>query len=352
MFAQSLKVTSKSLLSSILFLLLQIAATGSVLAAQSSANASRQNLVVATIKGEPISLQQISRGNELEIYQAEKTLFDLRMRNLKALLIGRLIKLDSRSNGLSENEFIARFIAKPTPVTDAMVDVFIAQRKIAEDKINTNLKEQVRSFLLKQQIAQQVDQWFIAQSQKHDVQVALSEPPEPRFTVNIDGAAYKGGENAKVTIVEFSDFECPYCARAVPTLKQLASIYGDKIKLVYKHFPLPNHPEAPKAAEATICAQDQGMDYFWKLHDKIFEKQKNLSLGVIKDLAYSTGVAKDAFDQCLNSGEKAELVNRDLAEGNALGVNSTPAFFINGRLLKGAQPIAAFKKIIDEELSQ
>ena len=114
---------------------------------------------------------------------------------------------------------------------------------------------------------------------KHKVKINLPKPIEPRFKVDISNAAYRGGKNAKVTIVEYSDFQCHYCADVSATLDQLSNEYGDKIKIVYKHFPLSSmHPIAAKAGEASICAQQQGMDNFWKLHDRMFENQKSLSV--------------------------------------------------------------------------
>jgi len=318
----------KLLLTSSLLLIANITAT---LPAQA------QSSIVANINGENIQLASLSKGNALEIYEAEKSLYDLRMNNLRNILIGKLIRLDPKSQGLNDQTYISQYIARPSPVSDAQVDAFIVQRRIDKKKINTNLKEQVKIYLIKQQIAFQVDQWFKRESKVHNVSIKLEKPLEPRFDVSIEGAAYKGGLDAKVTIVEFSDFQCPYCTKANKTLKQLSAIYGDKIKIVYKHYPLTSiHPVAPKAAEASICAQNQGMDKFWALHDEMFDNARGLSLGIIKDQAKALGLDVEKFNSCLTSGKYASQVSADLKEGTSLGVASTPAFFINGRFIKGA----------------
>jgi protein-disulfide isomerase len=306
--------------------------------------------IIATINGENILLSSISKGYELEIYEAKKSLYELHYTGLRELLISKLIKLDPNSTGLSEEEYISKFIARPSPVTDMDVERFIVMRKIPQEKINTNFKEQVRNFLVSQQIAQQVELWLAVQMDKQNVKVHLSKPLEPRFQVNIENVAFRGGKDAPVTIVEFSDFQCTYCVRVNETLLQLNRIYGDKIKVVYKHFPLSSiHPEAQKAAEAALCAQEQGMDKFWLLHDKMFANQRNLAVGPLKDMAKEIGL-REPFNQCLTSGKFANQVNQDIKEGLSLGVNSTPAFFINGRFVKGALPLESFQSIIDEEL--
>ena len=163
----------------------------------------------------------------------------------------------------------------------------------------------------------------------------------------ITGGAVAGAD--KVTIVEYSDFQCPFCARAFPTIKEVLSTYGDKVELVYKHFPLAFHPEAQKSAEASECAKDQGK--FWEYHDKIFENQASLSTANYKKWAADLGLDTSKFNTCLDSGEKAALVQSDFKEGQGKGVSGTPTFFINGEQLVGAQPLSKFKEVIDRQLS-
>jgi protein-disulfide isomerase len=161
----------------------------------------------------------------------------------------------------------------------------------------------------------------------------------------------KGPENAPITIVEFSDFQCPYCARAEPTVKDLMELekYKGKIRLVYRDYPLEFHKLAPKASEAAHCAGDQGK--YWEMHGRLFAATPKLEVTDLK--AYARELALDAgrFDKCLDSGEKAKVVADHFKAGADAGVRGTPAFFINGRLISGAQPLEAFKTIIDAELA-
>jgi len=159
----------------------------------------------------------------------------------------------------------------------------------------------------------------------------------------------RGNINATVTLVEFSDFECPFCERIYPTMNQILKDYKDKVRLVYKHFPLGFHPNAQKAAEASECASDQGK--FWEYHDKIFENQPSgLSLEKFKQWAKDLGLNSGKFNDCLDSGKYAQKIQTDFQEGSQKGVNGTPATFINGQLVSGALPYDSFKQIIDNLL--
>ncbi len=156
--------------------------------------------------------------------------------------------------------------------------------------------------------------------------------------------------NAKITLVEYSDFQCPFCARAAPTVKQILDEYGDQIEFVYKHFPLTSiHPQAQKAAEASECARDQGK--FMEYHDIIFQNQNALTDADLKRYANQLGLDTGEFNECLDSDEKTSIVLADLQEGQSKGVRGTPTFFINDQQLVGAQPYENFKAVIEQELN-
>jgi len=183
------------------------------------------------------------------------------------------------------------------------------------------------------------------------VVVNLKPPPIQRVEVSIQGAPVKGGDKAPVTIVEFSDFHCPFCKRVVPTLAQLESKYGDKVKLVFRDFPIESlHPGASKAHEAARCAEEQGK--FWAYHDKLFAGPASSSPELFNRFAKEVGLEAAAFETCLSSGKHQAAIKKDIEEGQRLGVAGTPAFFINGRLFTGAQPLEAFARVIDEELAR
>ena len=178
-------------------------------------------------------------------------------------------------------------------------------------------------------------------------------PPEPgseKFDVSIDDDAIDGKKDAPVIIVEFSDFECSYCARHTATIAKIKQEYGDKVAVVFRDYPLDFHKNAQKAAEAAECAADQNK--FWDYHDKLFANQQALDVVSLKKYAGELKLKQSAFDKCLDSGQNKDEVQKDLKDGNAAEVTGTPATFINGRKVTGAQPFEIFQKIIDEELAQ
>ncbi len=185
--------------------------------------------------------------------------------------------------------------------------------------------------------------------EKHHVNVALEPPELPRIEVEAKGPS-RGPEKAPVTIVEFSDFQCPFCGREVPVIERIMKEYDGKVRLVFRHYPLDFHPFAEKAAEAAVCAAEQGK--FWELHNKMFENQNKLAVDDLKGYAKSVGVDAAKFDKCLESGEKKPMVDDDQKAGTAAGVNGTPAFFINGIFINGAQPYEQIKQAVDRELKK
>jgi len=169
------------------------------------------------------------------------------------------------------------------------------------------------------------------------------------YVVKQTGDNVKGSVNAKVTIIEYSDFQCPFCGRAAPTVKQVLAAYPNDVKLVYRHFPLPSHSQAQKAAEASECAAQQGN--FWEYHDKLFENQDALYVPMLKDYASQIGLNTTDFNLCLDSGAMYDKVQANKKEGEAAGVTGTPAFFVNGKLISGAVPYSQIKQVIDAELN-
>ncbi len=176
-----------------------------------------------------------------------------------------------------------------------------------------------------------------------------------RFKVPVDGSPVKGLSNAPITIVEFSDFQCPYCARSVSTIKELEKKYGDKVKFVFKHYPLERiHPVARSAAKASMAAGEQGK--FWEYHDTLMAKQSEWGKGDsnkrYSSYAKQLGIDPEKFKKDLETSEYEKKINSDLALGKKLGVQSTPTFFVNGVMLRGARDTRYLSKVIDHLLDE
>jgi protein-disulfide isomerase len=174
--------------------------------------------------------------------------------------------------------------------------------------------------------------------------------------INLKGKPYKGKDGAKVTIVEYSDFQCPFCARGYSTIEnEVLKEYGDKVKFVYKHFPLNFHPWAEPGAVAVECAAQQNKEAYWKLYSYLFENQKEINPQNLKEKSKEalkdTKIDMAKWEKCYDNKDTLAQVKADMAEGQSVGVTGTPAFLINGRLLSGAQPFQQFKNVIDDELA-
>jgi len=205
----------------------------------------------------------------------------------------------------------------------------------------------IRNLLIQQRMEDAREQYLATLKKKIPVSVTL-EPV--REKVADAGFPSLGPASAPVVMIEFSDFQCPFCQRAEPTVEQVLKTYGNKIRLVYRHYPLPNHPNARPAAEAAACAEQQGR--FWEYHQELFANSSRLSNDDLKAHAARAGLDQNRFAECFDGHRMKARVDADVQDGEQAGVSGTPAFFINGRPLDGAQPFSAFKQIIDEELAR
>jgi protein-disulfide isomerase len=182
------------------------------------------------------------------------------------------------------------------------------------------------------------------------IATAAAQAPE-RTEIDTAGHPARGSATAPVTIVEFSDFECPFCGRLFPTLKAVENIYLDRVRIVYRQFPLRRiHPLAQKAAEASLCANEQGR--FWEMHDSLFGDQEHLTVDALKARAVALKLDTAAFNACLDSGKAVAAIDKDIADGMKAGVTGTPTMFINGRMMVGAQPYAQIQAVIEDELQR
>jgi protein-disulfide isomerase len=173
--------------------------------------------------------------------------------------------------------------------------------------------------------------------------------PSKRYDVAVGDAPVRGPADAKVTIVEFSDFQCPFCNRVEPTLAKIRATYPKDVRVVFKNLPLRIHPDAPAAHAAAEAARRQGK--FWEMHDKIFGNQRDLSPATLRGYAQQLGLDMARYDRDVASQSVKDRIAADAKQADKLGVSGTPAFFINGKYFSGAQPFESFQKVIDQALA-
>jgi protein-disulfide isomerase len=305
--------------------------------------------VVATIGGAPVTLGELEEVAAGKLLPIRTEAWNAEVRILHDLVGDRLLAQEAAARKLSVDALLKAEVSDKVPaVTDAEVDAsYEAIKDRYKEKTEAELKGLIGDSLRQQREAARRSEYLRELRDRVGVRVFL-EPP--RAAVAEGGGASKGPKDAPVTIVEFSDFQCPYCARVTPAMKRLEDTYGDRLRIVFRNFPLPIHPNAPKAAEAALCAQDQGK--FWEMHDKLFANQEKLQVADLKTTGAEIGLDPQAFAECLDSGRHADALRADAAQATAYGVSGTPAFFINGRYLSGAQPYENFAQIVDDELQR
>jgi protein-disulfide isomerase len=284
--------------------------------------------------------------------EADQAVYDGRKDALDRLVAEMLVERAAKARGVDADKYMADEVAKRVkPVTDAEVEAFFkANTNQMQGRPLTDVSASIRRFLEEQQ-EEAANTAIIGELRKGAAPVKVQLEP-PRVTISIaphDPA--RGPATAAVTLVEFSDYQCPFCSRVTPTLKRLRETYGERLRIVWKDFPLYDiHPLAQKAAEAAWCAGDQGK--YWEFHERLFVNQGTLGSEGLKQHAAAVGLEPKAFATCLESGRHADRVKEGEGLGRDLGVDSTPTAFINGRRLTGAHPYEAFAEIIDEELSR
>jgi protein-disulfide isomerase len=286
-----------------------------------------------------------NRYGELSLAQA---VYEARLAALEDIIGEHLIAVEAKVRGLDTDALVELEItSKLSPPSDADITAWYdANQDRVQGASLEQVREPIRDLLTRDRTADALNRYLEALKVKTPVTITLDPP---RVAVAEAGRPARGPEDAPVRIIEFSDFECPYCLSANPTIAQVLEAYGDRIRLVYRHFPLTIHPNARPAAEAAACAAAQGQ--FWPYHDRLFADQAQLADADLKRHAAELGLDAGAFDACVDGRRYREDVDADMAAGREAGVAGTPAFFINGRLLSGAQPFEAFKQIIDEELA-
>jgi protein-disulfide isomerase len=280
----------------------------------------------------------------------EEQIYTLKQRRLDAMIVERVIAKEAATRGVSESALLdAEVTSKVGLVTEQEVDAFYQANNLVKDDDATR-REQVRSRLQSQKIAAQRETFVKALRSRSKIAVYLTPPPVQRIQVNVDGAPFVGPTAAPVTIVEFSDFHCPFCQRAEDTITQILSRYGDRVRVIWRDYPVDNlHPQSRKAHEAARCASDQGK--FWQYQRALFAgppKQPDQ----LPAVAQESGLDAASFKACVESGKHQAAVQKDVEEGKRLDVTGTPTFFINGRVLVGAQPLEAFVRVIDDELAR
>jgi protein-disulfide isomerase len=304
--------------------------------------------VAATIGGEPISLADVDDRVRGQISSLEQQIYELRRQTLQQVLTERLLQREAERRGVSVEELRTTEIArKAEDVTEAGIDeLYERVRSRARGRTKEQLRPELELEVRRQNLASREREYREELARAAGVRMVLA-PPRSEVPIPPDAPSL-GSADTPVTIVAFSDYQCPYCHRAQETVEDVLELYGGKVRLVHRDFPLDFHAGAVPAARAARCAGEQ--DRFWDYHRGLLSRMTDYSESDLKRRADELELDPEAFAECLASGRHDDAIQASFQQARELGVSATPTFFINGRRLEGARSIEHFVEVIDEEL--
>jgi protein-disulfide isomerase len=299
--------------------------------------------VVAEIAGRKVTSEELEHKQAGKLLQAKYKYYLAERDALDQFIDDQLLEMQAQKEGVTLDDLLKRHVAiqVPEPTEDQLRFYYEGvQTDESYESARPNILDTVRQLRTKK-----ARNTYVAELRgQYGVVVELNQPSAH---VEVGNAPRLGPENAPVQIIEFADYECPYCQKVNEDLARLREQFGSQVSVVYKDFPLPMHPLAARAAEAAHCAGAQGK--FWEFHDSLFQT-KRLQMSDLKQQALALRLDTARFDQCLNGGEQIDPVKIDAQEGKRLGLQGTPSFFINGHFMSGAIGYMKLRETVMQEL--
>jgi protein-disulfide isomerase len=304
--------------------------------------------VVAKVGGEEITEDQLIGDDKLDFFDLKKREYDLKMERLNKLLIEKLVGAEAKKAGMSTDDYVnKKVIGGDIKISDKEYKKFVADKHIPESQINPQIKERINSYLQSLKKQDMITAYIAKLTKSQPVEVYFKKP-KMEVKVEAGNSPSFGTAGAPIQVVEFSDFQCPFCARGADVVHELKKKYGSKMHFSFKQFPLPMHKDARPASEAALCVNEQGSDKFFKYHDILFKNQDKLDAANLEKFAKESGADVNKFKECVGAKKYADAVQKDMDYGEKIGVKSTPTFFVNGQLVSGAVPIEQFAEIIED----
>ena len=319
-----------------------------ILMLRASALAQTPETVLASVNGSQITAKQVDDSVATQIYPLQQQLYAIRKAALENLITAKILEIEAAARGIPIEELRRQLTAGEIKVARAQVEEAYTQNASFFAAMSPDeARERLRLDLENQARMKNYRAGLDALRKKWPVKLSFSAP---QFVLELDDGVspVKGATTPAVTIVEFSDFECPFCNEVQAVLKQVLEKYGKDVRLVFKHMPLEGHRNSLPAARAAYCAADQ--DRFWQFHDALWAS-RNLSPALFDDIAAQLGLGMQKFRDCFNSEQSRAAIVKDIETARLFRIESTPSFVVNGKLIKGALSFADFQKIIERELS-
>lgn len=307
--------------------------------------------VVAEVYGQKMTEAELNRSLSIELFQMQKNVYNLKKRKIDEWTDKILLEKEAQRRKLTLEQLIEKEVRnRVRAVAQKDIDKFYEQNKERLPGTKEQLADRIKSFLENENTQTLYRNYLDRLRKRARVVYSLAKPQHPRIELSLTPGPTRGKENAKVKIVEFSDFECPGCSGLVQKLERVQKKYGSKINLTFKAYPLSFHKKALLAHQASLCADDQNK--FWPYHDLLFKNQQALERKDLEGYAEKVKLDMTKFRQCLDSGEKSAKVQKDISEGDQAGVHATPTFFVNGKIVVGDVPQEQIEELINEELKR
>jgi protein-disulfide isomerase len=320
------------------------------LPAGSNRAARKAGPVAATIGKQSIDMSQLDDAIAPELAKIETDRYEARREKLGEMIESMLLAEEAKSEGITDDELLKREVTDKvkTPSDDEIKEAYDRVKGQAGNASLAELTPRIRELLVQKGTNARRADFFGELRKKTKVVVRLEAP---RFEIDSSAGHAEGPADAPITLVEFSDYQCPFCARSQPTVAKVLSHYDGKIRHVFMDFPLTQlHPLAMQAAVASRCAEEQGK--YSEYHERLFAEQRGLSAENLKKSAVELKLDPAAFEDCLGSGKFDAAIQRSLDAGRKVGVSGTPGFFVNGVPIHGSQPFEVFEQTIDAELAR
>lgn len=310
--------------------------------------------VLAVVDGSKITLGDLQEKYpdlEKQLFRMEENMFRYKEMYLNDMIDNKVIELEAKKTKKNPAELVTQEVSsKIKPVTDEEVVAFGKEKGVTPDQMS-KFKDRIKQYLAAQREAEARKNFAKTLRDKYKVTLKIKKPKGKVVEIKVsDDDASKGSKSAKVTVVEFSDFQCPFCKRASSNYDSIVKAYGDKVRVVFKHFPLPMHEMAHKAAEAAQCMNDQGK--FFEYHDKLFANNTALAEADLKKYVTEVGGDVAKFTDCLTKEKYKAKVDKDMADGQKYGVSGAPTYFINGNMIVGAVSFDELKQAIDGAMNE
>ncbi|NBX93312.1 MAG: hypothetical protein EB120_03780 [Proteobacteria bacterium] len=308
--------------------------------------------VVAEFNGKSVKASEAFGQVKSRLIDLEEEVYRTKEQAINEYVDQKILDMEAQKQKLSKEQLLEKEAGAgaAAEISDKEIEAFLASKglSLSDKRIK---KDDVKEYLKFRQKFEKQQQYVAKLRETAKVKILVTEPESPKLSVATEGQPTWGNAKAPVTIVEFSDFQCPFCARAVPTLDQIKKEYGpDKVRLVFHHLPLPNHNRALPASLAAACANEQGK--FWEMHNLLFENQAKLEDSDLKAYAKTLGLDGTKFAECYDKKVHMDKIEASKKEGERVGISATPSFVINGVLLQGAQPFERFKEKIERALKK